>query len=98
MSDLRYDLEARVHDALAGRDSRIEELLKSNNEYLERARKAEARVKELEYAALFSIKLTPNEIQSNFDRVKYADGLIRQLPETHDGRNTWLLNYGRKDR
>lgn len=40
------------------------------------------------------IELTPAEIQSGFDRVKFAEGLIRQLPETHDGRNSWLLNYG----
>lgn len=40
------------------------------------------------------IKLTPAEIQSNYNRVQWAEGLIRQLPETHDGRNSWLLNYG----
>lgn len=42
-----------------------------------------------------SIELTPYEIQSGLDRVYYAELLIRQLPENHDGRNTWLLNYGR---
>ncbi len=42
------------------------------------------------------IKLTPQEIQSGLDRVKFAELLIRQLPEDHDGRNTWLLNYGTK--
>lgn len=41
------------------------------------------------------IELTPAEIQSGLDRVRFAEGLIRQLPEDHDGRNTWLLNYGR---
>lgn len=39
------------------------------------------------------IELTPAEIQSGLDRVKRAEGLIRQLPEDHDGRNSWLLNY-----
>ncbi len=39
------------------------------------------------------IRLTPAEIQSGSDRVRWAEGLIRQLPETHDGRNSWLLNY-----
>jgi len=34
------------------------------------------------------------EIQSGLSRVKSAEGLILQLPTTHDGRNTWLLNYG----
>jgi hypothetical protein len=26
--------------------------------------------------------------------VRWAEGLIRQLPANHDGRNSWLLNYG----
>jgi len=39
------------------------------------------------------IKLRPSEIQSNNDRVKWAEGLIRQLPEGHNGRDSWLLNY-----
>lgn len=38
---------------------------------------------------------TPVEVQSGYDRIAYAEGLISQLPKTHDGRNTWLLNYGR---
>ena len=41
------------------------------------------------------IKLTGAEIQSGSDRQKHAEGLITQLPKDHDGRNTWLLNYGR---
>lgn len=53
---------------------------------------------ELEAMLAHSIKLTPHEIQSNFDRVKFAEGLIRQLPENHDGRNTWLLNYGHQNK
>jgi hypothetical protein len=28
------------------------------------------------------------------ERVRWAEGLILQLPATHDGRNSWLLNYG----
>jgi len=44
-----------------------------------------------------SIELTPAEIQSGVDRVKWAEGLIRQLPEDHEGRNSWLLNYGEKE-
>lgn len=40
-----------------------------------------------------SIRLRPTEIQSGFDRVRWAEGLIRQLPADHDGRNSWLLNY-----
>lgn len=42
-------------------------------------------------------KLTPSEKQSNVTRVKQAEHLISQLPENHDGRNTWLLNYGTTD-
>lgn len=38
---------------------------------------------------------TRAEIQSRFSRVKWAEGLIEQLPVNHDGRNSWLLNYGR---
>jgi len=41
------------------------------------------------------IQLTDAEIQSGRDRVMWAEDLIRQLPENHDGRNSWLLNYGR---
>lgn len=41
-----------------------------------------------------AIRLTKAEIQSGMTRVKWAENLILQLPETHDGRNSWLLNYG----
>jgi hypothetical protein len=41
-----------------------------------------------------AIHLSPAEIQSGHDRVRWAEGLILQLPQTHDGRNSWLLNYG----
>jgi len=43
------------------------------------------------------IKLSPAEIQSGVNRVKFAEGLIQQLPNTHEGRNTWLMNYGVKE-
>lgn len=39
-------------------------------------------------------ELTGFEEQSGLDRVRYAELLILQLPKSHDGRNTWLLNYG----
>ena len=38
--------------------------------------------------------LTKHEIQSKSTRQRYAEDLIKQLPRDHDGRNTWLLNYG----
>lgn len=44
-----------------------------------------------------AIELTPAEIQSGLDRVRWAEGLILQLPDNHDGRNSWLLNYGTSD-
>lgn len=40
------------------------------------------------------IKSTKQEIQSGEDRVRWAEGLILQLPMNHDGRNSWLINYG----
>jgi hypothetical protein len=40
------------------------------------------------------IVLTGAEVQSGLDRVRWAEGLIRQLPADHDGRNSWLENYG----
>ena len=43
------------------------------------------------------IKLTGAEMQSGLDRQRAAEGLIKQMPEDHDGRNTWLLNYGISD-
>lgn len=40
------------------------------------------------------IRLTGAEIQSRQNRVKWAETLITQLPVEHEGRNSWLLNYG----
>jgi hypothetical protein len=40
------------------------------------------------------IRLTKAEAQSGLNRLRFAEGLILQLPADHDGRNTWLLNYG----
>lgn len=42
-----------------------------------------------------TINLTEAEIQSGHDQQGWAEGLILQLPIDHDGRNSWLLNYGR---
>ena len=43
------------------------------------------------------IRLTGAEIQSGGSRQRWAEGLIEQLPKDHDGRNSWLLNYGVKE-
>lgn len=40
------------------------------------------------------IEITEAEVRSGVDRVKWAEGLILQLPLAHEGRNSWLLNYG----
>jgi hypothetical protein len=39
-----------------------------------------------------SIEFTKAETQSGYDRVRWAEGLIRQLPADHEGGNRWLLN------
>lgn len=45
-----------------------------------------------------SIRLSVGEIQSGFSRVRWAEGLICQLPSHHEGAQSWLLNYGTKPR
>ena len=41
------------------------------------------------------IYLTKAELESGFTRVQWAEALIKQLPKEHEGRNSWLLNYGK---
>jgi Papain family cysteine protease len=54
-----------------------------------------ARLVELEVAVNSpGIKFTRAEIQSGSSRVVWAEGLILQMPPDHEGRNSWLLNYG----
>lgn len=43
---------------------------------------------------MMMIKLSKAEKQSGVTRIKWAEGLILQLPKNHDGRNSWLLNFG----
>jgi len=40
------------------------------------------------------ITLSSIELQSGLSRLRFAEDLILQLPLRHNGRNTWLLNYG----
>lgn len=69
----------RFDERVTGRDARFIDFGKtSSEEVLQRA----------------SIRLTRAELQSGHDRQKWAEGLITQLPATHDGRNSWLLNFG----
>lgn len=39
------------------------------------------------------IILRRDEVESGVDRLKMAAALIEQLPESHGGRNDWLLKY-----
>lgn len=41
-----------------------------------------------------AIFLTKEEQQCGLDRQRWAELLILQLPKNHDGRNSWLLNFG----
>lgn len=50
----------------------------------------------MSHAKPTSIRFTRTEISSGLDRVRLAELLILQLPETHEGRNTWLMHYGRR--
>jgi hypothetical protein len=43
------------------------------------------------------LTLSSAEIQSGLSRVDWAEGLILQLRKEHEGRNSWLLNYGKKE-
>lgn len=40
------------------------------------------------------VRFSNAEVNSGTTRIRHAEGLISQLPDTHEGRNTWLLNYG----
>jgi len=42
------------------------------------------------------LRLTPEEVQSGYNRQQSAEGLILQLPDSHNSRNSWLLNFGKK--
>jgi len=42
------------------------------------------------------IKLTAHEVRSGRTRQDWAERLIAQLPAHHEGRNDWLMNYGRR--
>lgn len=44
-----------------------------------------------------NIQLNPAELQSNSSRIKWAEGLILQLPWNHEGKNSWLMNYGQSE-
>ena len=43
------------------------------------------------------IHLTGAEEQSGYDRLTFVEDLVRQLPENHEGRNSWILNYSNRE-
>lgn len=79
--------EKTRHMSLAGRV-----VMLANDE----GRRCGPRAARIEHPPHGHIELTAAEAQSGYNRVRWAEGLIRQLPEDHEGRNSWLLNYGRK--
>lgn len=44
------------------------------------------------------LRLSSAEVQSGHNRVARAEGLIEQLPPSHEGALSWLLNFGTRDR
>ncbi len=70
---------SEIEETVERLDTRVGELTTEN----ERLREAQEH----------SIALSAAEIQSGLSRVRWAELLIRQLPESHEGRNSWLLNY-----
>lgn len=51
----------------------------------------------LRYFEKSSIKLNNVEIKSGVTRQRIAEGLIQLLPKDHEGRKSWLLNYGESE-
>ena len=45
-----------------------------------------------------SVPITEAEAKSGFDRLRWAELLILELPATHEGRNSWLLNFGTSEK
>lgn len=77
--------------------NRVLEVLRDDDSVREPGRIARLVVAAIEAEPQSVIQLNPAELQSGLDRVYWAELLIKQLPEDHDGRNSWLLNYGRKE-
>ena len=51
----------------------------------------------MEENGIKTIHLTKVEKHSGYNRLMFAEDLIRQLPKDHQGRNGWLLNYSDKE-
>ena len=72
----------------------VARLLRSECERVERETTEREAARWREALAALGGPLRPPEIQSGLTRMRWAELLIRQLPESHDGRNSWLLNWG----
>jgi hypothetical protein len=110
MIELRHsniELADRISEALAecglsvvqdggaagGQRPRIATMLRLAREITDRTPAPKPETREAAKSGEY-ITLTGHEVQARSTRQKYAEGLILQLPKDHDGRNTWLLNYG----
>ena len=74
----------------------VQNMLAQNHSLIEQLRQRTAE-RDAAHQTLLSrkvIELSRAEVQFGLDRVRWAAGLIRQLPVTHDGRNSWLMHYG----
>jgi hypothetical protein len=83
----------RFFEADVRRMEAVREVARLKADMAELRRVCTARIEEMEAT---SIPLTKAEIQSGHNRVQWAENLIRQLPTGHNGRDSWLLNYGTK--
>lgn len=92
-----YKSEVRsLRGLLAGRDKTIgsqRELIARQRQFIRTLYTSRNKLKKPRKDV---IQLSKAETQSGLDRVRWAELLIRQLPETHDGRNSWLLNFARE--
>lgn len=90
----KYEFRTDGHFSIDSFAKFIDEKLKENNQGINvTTTPIQVEIKEVTNKVT-EIKLTKAEIQSNYNRVQWAEGLIRQLPKKHEGRNSWLLNYG----
>jgi len=80
-----------LHDELDIINMNHVNLIKSNKKLIDAHASL---IENIDESGMF-IRLNVSEIQSKRNRVAGAEDLIKQLPKGHDGRNSWLLNYGR---
>lgn len=82
----------RIHDLKCANSRLSAELDVETGALCKKIRTLEADLKK--QSEFGFIPLTEAEAQSGLNRVRGAEDLILQLSEEHEGRNTWLMNYG----